>query len=161
MRIFEIADAEAQLALWKLVNDSVWTAIQTQQHSNRKNLNVANVLASVISLRQHPYPKYQSLCLSQQHPISPLLTNPNSQHKNTPPPQTLISTLSHTHKLKQPTHPNHYQQQALPPPQMPAAQPITQLRKSTLYNSNVSSHCHHKMRYRRKRSVFYPINVRK
>jgi hypothetical protein len=30
MRVFEIADAEAQLALWKLVSDSVWTAIQTQ-----------------------------------------------------------------------------------------------------------------------------------
>ena len=27
MRIFEIADAEAQLALWKLVNDSVWTEV--------------------------------------------------------------------------------------------------------------------------------------
>lgn len=36
MRIFEIADAEAQLALWKLVNDSVWTAIQTQQHEQAK-----------------------------------------------------------------------------------------------------------------------------
>ena len=30
MRITEIADAQAQLELWKLVNDSVWTAIQTQ-----------------------------------------------------------------------------------------------------------------------------------
>ena len=37
MRIFEIADAEAQLALWKLVNDSVWTAIQTQQHEQAKH----------------------------------------------------------------------------------------------------------------------------
>ena len=36
MRIFEIADAEAQLSLWKLVNDSVWTAIQTQQHEQAK-----------------------------------------------------------------------------------------------------------------------------
>ena len=36
MRIFEIADAEAQLALWKLLNDSVWTAIQTQQHEQAK-----------------------------------------------------------------------------------------------------------------------------
>ena len=36
MRIFEIADAEAQLALWKLVNDSGWTAIQTQQHEQAK-----------------------------------------------------------------------------------------------------------------------------
>jgi hypothetical protein len=59
------------------------------------------------------------------------------------------------------TNPNHYQQQALPPPQMPAAQPVTLLRKSTLHNSNVSNHYQHKMLYWRKRSVFYPINVRK
>ena len=73
MRIFEIADAEAQLALWKLVNDSVWTAIQTQQHEQakqkaaaqqQKKPNVANVSASAVSLRQHPYPNYQSLRLS-------------------------------------------------------------------------------------------------
>ena len=41
MRIFEIADAEAQLALWKLVNDSVWTAIQTQQHEQAKQKTAA------------------------------------------------------------------------------------------------------------------------
>ena len=36
MRIFEIADAEAQLALWKLVNNRVCTAIQTQQQEQAK-----------------------------------------------------------------------------------------------------------------------------
>jgi len=41
MRIFEIADAEAQLALWKFVNDSVWTAIQTQQHEQAKQKSAA------------------------------------------------------------------------------------------------------------------------
>ena len=30
MRIFEFADAEEQLALWKLVSDGVWTAIRAQ-----------------------------------------------------------------------------------------------------------------------------------
>ena len=30
MRINEFADAEEQLALWKLVSDSVWTAIRAQ-----------------------------------------------------------------------------------------------------------------------------------
>lgn len=30
MRITEIADAVEQLALWKLINTSVWTAIDTQ-----------------------------------------------------------------------------------------------------------------------------------
>ena len=31
MRIVEIANAEEQLALWKLVNDNVWQAIETQR----------------------------------------------------------------------------------------------------------------------------------
>jgi len=36
MRITEIADAQAQLELWKLVNDSVWTAIQTQAEQQKR-----------------------------------------------------------------------------------------------------------------------------
>ena len=36
MRITEIADAQAQLELWKLVNDSVWTAIQTQAQQQKR-----------------------------------------------------------------------------------------------------------------------------
>ena len=31
MRIDEIASAEEQMALWKLVNDNVWQAIETQR----------------------------------------------------------------------------------------------------------------------------------
>ena len=31
MRIVEIANAEEQMALWKLVNDNVWQAIETQR----------------------------------------------------------------------------------------------------------------------------------
>ena len=36
MRITEIADAQAQLEFWKLVNDSVWTAIQTQAQQQKR-----------------------------------------------------------------------------------------------------------------------------
>ena len=31
MRLFEFADAEAQVALWKVISDSVWAAIQTER----------------------------------------------------------------------------------------------------------------------------------
>ena len=31
MRLFEFADAEAQMALWKLISDSVWTAIDAER----------------------------------------------------------------------------------------------------------------------------------
>ena len=36
MRITEIADAQAQLELWKLVNYSVWTAIQSQAQLQKR-----------------------------------------------------------------------------------------------------------------------------
>ena len=36
MRIFEFADANEQLALWKLISDSVWAAIASQADSERK-----------------------------------------------------------------------------------------------------------------------------
>lgn len=42
MRLFEIADAEEQLALWKLVNNSVWAAIQAQQHEQAIQKAVAH-----------------------------------------------------------------------------------------------------------------------
>ena len=36
MRIFEIASAEEQLALWKLISDNVWRAIAQQTSEQRK-----------------------------------------------------------------------------------------------------------------------------
>jgi hypothetical protein len=36
MRIFEIANAEEQLALWKLISDNIWTAIRQQAEAERK-----------------------------------------------------------------------------------------------------------------------------
>jgi hypothetical protein len=41
MRINEIANAEEQLALWKLVSDNVWTAIHTQAQQQAKEKAVA------------------------------------------------------------------------------------------------------------------------
>jgi hypothetical protein len=134
MRIFEIADAEAQLALWKLVNDSVWTAIQTQQHEQAKQKAAAqqqkkSKRSKRISKRSisapAPLPKIPKPMPKLAAPSKPIANPPQQPAQKHLLPQTLISTLSHTHKLKQPTHPNHYQQQALPPPQMPTAQPIT------------------------------------
>lgn len=41
MRINEIANAEEQLALWKLVSDNVWTAINTQAQQQAKEKELA------------------------------------------------------------------------------------------------------------------------
>ena len=36
MRIFEIASAEEQLALWKLISDNIWTAVSQQAEAERR-----------------------------------------------------------------------------------------------------------------------------
>jgi hypothetical protein len=36
MRLFEFASAEEQLALWKLISTSVWTAIEQQVHQQQQ-----------------------------------------------------------------------------------------------------------------------------
>lgn len=91
MRIFEIADAEAQLALWKLVNDSVWTAIQTQQHEQAKQKAAA---------QQQKKAKRSTKRISKRSMSVPL-----------PPPKVPMPTLTSTHKQK-----CHTLQQQLPPP---------------------------------------------
>jgi len=131
-------------------------AAQQQKKSKRsKRISKRSISAPA------PLPKIPKPMPKLAAPNKPIANPPQQPAQNTLPPHTQNPTLSHTHKLKQHTHPNHYQQQALPPPQMPAAQPVTLLRKSTPHNSNVSNHYPHKMRYWRKRSVFYLINVRK
>jgi len=40
MRIVEIASAEEQLALWKLVNDNIWQAIETQRQQQAQAAQV-------------------------------------------------------------------------------------------------------------------------
>ena len=36
MRLYEFADAEAQMALWKLISDGVWTAIDAERKKQAK-----------------------------------------------------------------------------------------------------------------------------
>ena len=107
MRIFEIADAEAQLALWKLVNDSVWTAIQTQQHEQAKQKAAA----------QQQKKSKRSKCISKRSisapaPIpklpkpTPKLAAPNKPIANPPKqPAQKLSTPAHVKPNPQPYPP--------------------------------------------------------
>jgi hypothetical protein len=36
MRLLEIASAEEQIALWRLVSDNVWAALQLQQDQQQR-----------------------------------------------------------------------------------------------------------------------------
>ena len=95
MRIFEIADAEAQLALWKLVNDSVWTAIQTQQHEQAKQKAAAqqqkkSKLSKSISKRSFsapaPLPKIPKPMPKLAAPNKPIANPPQQPAQKHPTP---------------------------------------------------------------------------
>ena len=90
MRIFEIADAEAQLALWKLVNDSVWTAIQTQQHEQAKQKAAA---------QQQKKAKRSTKRISKRSMSVPL-PPPKVPMPTTKPKQPLIQKAATPHTAK-------------------------------------------------------------
>ena len=87
MRIFEIADAEAQLALWKLVNDSVWTAIQTQQHEQAKQ----KAAAQQQKKSKHSTKRLSKRSISAPAP-PPKMPMPTAKSKQPPIPKAATPT---------------------------------------------------------------------
>ena len=94
MRIFEIADAQAQLALWKLVNDSVWTAIQTQQHEQAKQKAASQQQTKAKRSTKRigkrsvsmplPPPKVPMPTAKPKHPPLPKVATPTTQPNANP-----------------------------------------------------------------------------
>jgi len=83
MRLFEFADAEAQVALWKLISDSVWTAIATQRHQQ------AQVAAQKAAQKPKasPRPKKAKHPPLPMPPKSPKQKSSNKQEKSVKPGQ--------------------------------------------------------------------------
>ena len=130
MRIFEIADAEAQLALWKLVNDSVWTAIQTQQHEQAKQKAAAQQQKK--SKRSKRISKRSASAPAPLHKIPkrmPKLAAPNKPIAN-PPQQPAQKHLTPTYAKPNP-QPYPQAKTAYPPKPLPTT--------STTPTANVSS----------------------
>ena len=120
MRIFEIADAEAQLALWKLVNDSVWTAIQTQQHEEAKQKAAAQQQKKAKRSK-----RVGKRIASAPAPIlkipkpAPKLATSNKPIAN-PPQQPAQKHPTPTHAITNP-QPNPQAKTAYPPKPLPTA----------------------------------------
>ena len=110
MRIFEIADAEAQLALWKLVNDSVWTAIQTQQHEQAKQKAAAQQ-----QKKKHSTKRLSKRSISAPAP-PPKVPMPTAKPKQ--PPIQKVATPT-----QQNANPHLYPQAKVPHPPTTAATP--------------------------------------
>ena len=101
MRITEIADASEQLALWKLINTSVWTAIDTQAKQQ------AQQRAASQQQRKAKRPRTKSRGVSVPHVPMP---------KSLPKPKHIQKTTNPSSHPTQPTQKPAYplSQQALP-----------------------------------------------
>ena len=107
MRITEIADAVEQLALWKLINTSVWTAIDTQAKQQ------AQQRAASQQQRKAKRPRTKSRSVSVPHvPLPKPLPKPKHIHKTTNPSTQLTqpiqkSAYPHTQQALPSRHPSN------------------------------------------------------
>ena len=101
MRITEIADAVEQLALWKLINTSVWTAIDTQAKQQ------AQQRAASQQQRKAKRPRTKSRGVTLPHVPMP---------KSLPKPKHIQKTTNPSTQLTQPIQKSAYPhtQQSLP-----------------------------------------------
>jgi len=97
MRITEIADAVEQLALWKLINNSVWTAIDTQAKQQ------AQQRAASQQQRKAKRPRTKSRGVSVPH-----VPMPPKQHSPLPKPKHLQKTTNPSTQLTQPIQKSAY-----------------------------------------------------
>jgi hypothetical protein len=90
MRIDEFASAEEQMALWKLVNDNVWQAIETQrqQQAREAQTKAAKAKLKPRKGRKGVAPKISTAKVSPKPP-QPKKPEPkaNPQQATTQPPQ--------------------------------------------------------------------------
>ena len=87
MRINEIADAEEQIALWRLVSDNVWSAIHTQAEQQAKQRAAAEQ-------KRKLKPKRGRKGSVAHTPPPPKLPAPKPQASDKPPSPTATANKS-------------------------------------------------------------------
>ena len=90
MRLDEFANAEDQMALWKLINDNVWQAIETQrqQQAREAQAKAAKAKLKPRKGRKGASPKISIPSVGPKPPPPKKTVAPtNPQQANTQPPQ--------------------------------------------------------------------------
>ena len=86
MRLFEFADAESQMELWKLITDSVWQAIY-KQAQEQKQLDAQNA-------------KSASAAPKQSKPFKPKIVSPQASKAKKTSAQAIQQQKVQSNKLK-------------------------------------------------------------
>jgi hypothetical protein len=132
MRITEIADAVEQLALWKLINTSVWTALDTQARQQSQQRAASQQQRKAKPSRIKSRAKSRSVAM-------PHVPKAPKQPKQLPKPKHIQKTANPSTQQTQPTqkytHPHTQQAQPTRYPSLttinpnthpPTSQPATQ-----------------------------------
>ena len=82
MRLFEIASAEEQIELWKLISTSVWQSLQVQEKQQQE-------AAAQAAARAKSAPAKRGAAKKLKLPAVPI---PNTQHKQVPQNQVPVKT---------------------------------------------------------------------
>ena len=90
MRITEIASAEEQLALWKLISDSIWTTISQQARAEAQQKAAATAQAALKPKKpKKPKKLPKPILPAKPKPQTPKITN--QQKPLSPVPQRAVS----------------------------------------------------------------------
>lgn len=129
MRINEIADAEEQIALWRLVSDNVWSAIHTQAEDQAKQRAAAEQQRKSKPKRKHKG--------SVAHtPPPPKLTAPKPQATDKPPTPTATANKS----AQQDVNPRAYPATNAPQPSTAKPTPSATQVNPSATAGNVDAH---------------------
>lgn len=106
MRLFEIASAEEQMALWKLVNDNVWAAINQQARDQAERKLAAQRSAMLKGGKSKTKGVAPSIRFPQPPPPKKLAPQPPQQQKTVMGAQQLPTRAANPQQLAaQPAQP--------------------------------------------------------
>lgn len=118
MRLIEIASAEEQLALWKLVSDNIWLAISQQAAAEEKKRAQSDANRKLKSKKGGKRVGRKSLPppphITPPPPPLPSLKNPTPQHKKAEVGRQAIQQLGGGMKQRQANTANPQQPNTLP-----------------------------------------------
>ena len=129
MRINEIADAEEQIALWRLVSDNVWSAIHTQAEEQAKQRAAAEQQRKLKPKRG----RKGSVAHTPPPPKSPA---PKPQATDKPPSPTATANKS----AQQDANPRAYPATNAQQPNTATSTPSATLANPTATVGNVDAH---------------------
>ena len=118
MRIFEIASAEEQLALWKLISDNVWTTISQQARTEAQQ----RAAAATKSRLKPKKPKKL-----KKPPRAPAPPKPKPQNKSAVPARPQTATQPARPQLRSSPLPTRQ-------PPLPSSQPVLPAVRSSTFS---------------------------